>query len=285
MKLRKKTDSSCSQNYSSNFFSRRKKVFFSSNMPYIQRQIDEKAGTTSESYNLVERAINGMTAGLTQPVLNSNEVISSSLSQMAGSTLSHLKFPEIKGHQVPDSQKISCNFGTLPDNETSSIVYLPTAGPWNKNVKQSAFRNLVTNLPVSVKRQHQNSVNNCSGDNETNLSFTTNDATSLVNKIKAHEEGHRNDVEEVYKDLLHPWDKRLGEVIAANTKKEGDDGQKCLAELWKEVGDNPGELATKLATKWLEKGAEFHRRETGQPTLSNARANSSCSHSFISIDM
>ena len=244
-----------------------------SDVPVIQRVASFVAGTVSATTNLAAHVIAGRRdMGFTPPTLNGTAALSAAAAQGA------IKAPGLGGMSNTDGTE-STWVSTVPTNEASFTMQLPSAGPWSTVTPKATVAALFTNLGLTAQA-------GCSSAGNSTFSFNgkPTDAAFAAN-VRTHENLHAADHKAGFNAVIVPWDTKLEAAKTANTKFKGATVAAAEAALYAAMGGTPNQIATDQFNKWIALNNTTHAGATlatgATATASNAAANATCTTSSL----
>jgi hypothetical protein len=246
-----------------------------SNVPVVQRATNFAAGTVSATTNLAAHLIAGQrTAGLTPPTLNSTTILSAAAAQGA------LKPPVLGGQSNADGTE-STWVATVPTNEASFAMQLPTGGPWSTTTTKANVAALFTSLGLAAQA-------GCStpGNSTFSVNGKPTDADFAAN-VRTHENLHAADHKTGFNAVIVPWDTKLEAAKTAKTRFNGPTVTAVEAALFTAMGGTPNQIATAQHNKWIALNNATHTGTTtatgGAAAPSNSAANPTCTTSSLDL--
>ncbi|MCX6047082.1 MAG: DUF4157 domain-containing protein [Chloroflexi bacterium] len=245
----------------------------SSNAPVMQRVANFVAGTVNATTNLAAHVIAGnRDMGFTPPTLNGTTILSDATAQGA------LKAPGLGGRSNPDGTE-STWVSTVPTNEASFTMRLPSAGPWSTVTPKANVVALFASLGLTAQAS-------CGTAGNSTFSFNgkPTDADFAAN-VRTHEDIHAADHKIAFNTVIGAWDTKLEAAKTANRVFSGATVADAEAALFRAMGGTPNQIATAQFAEWVRLNNITHRGRTlatgGTATPSNSAANATCTTSSI----
>lgn len=243
--------------------------------PVIQRTASFVAGTVNATTNMAAHLIAGnMDAGFTPPVLNGSTVLST------GATSTALNAPTL-GNRTNANGTADVWVKSVPKNEASYTMQIPSNGPWSTNTIKANVAALFTTLGLSAQA-------GCSTAGNTTFSVNgqPSDADFAAN-IKTHEMLHAADHKKGFHDVIVKWDKKLEKAKADSTTFNAASVSAAEAALYTAMGGTPDDIGKAQFNKWIALNNVTHTGTTtatgGPATPSNSAANPTCTTSSLDL--
>jgi hypothetical protein len=250
-----------------------KPTMSTSNVPVIQRVANFVAGTVSATTNLAAHVIAGnRDMGFTPPTLNGTATMSAA--DAHGAILS----PVLGGRSKPDGTQDTW-VNTVPTNEASFTMQVPSGGPWSTVTPKANVATLFTSLGLAAQA-------GCSTAGDSTFSFNgkRTDADFAAN-VRTHEDIHAADHKIGFNNVIVPWDTKLEAAKTATTVFNAATAAAAEAALFTAMGGTPNQIATAQFNEWVRINNITHRGATlatgGTATPSNSAANATCTTSSL----
>lgn len=160
--------------------------------------------------------------------------------------------PKIDGIYEYRGKKIKSTtvwIDSVPTNEGSFEMYLPSSGPWVTTTTKDAVN-------------QQLGLESCVGGDPCLLTVHGEpDIDTLNREMQTHEERHAVDHERAFYAAFRAWDKRVTAAKNAKAPYTGPTAQAAETKLWMAVGGSPDKVATTYRKNACERGKAFHRAE------------------------
>jgi len=243
--------------------------------PIIQRVATFVAGTVSATTNLAAHLISGRRdAGFTPPTLNGTTILSAATAQGA------IHAPALGGRSNADGTADAW-VNTVPTNEGSFTMQVPSAGPWSTVTTKANVAALFTSLGLTAQA-------GCgtAGNTTFRVNGRPADADFAAN-VRTHEDLHAADHRTGFNNVIGGWDTRLEAARAAGTLFNGATAAAAEAALFTAMGGTPDQIATAQHNTWIALNNATHRGMTtatgGPATPSNSAADATCSTSSLDL--
>jgi hypothetical protein len=157
---------------------------------------------------------------------------------------------------------------SVPVQELSYIMELPTSGRWRLNVSAPNIKEKIKNQPimegVNIPIEPDEA-----GNLRLEVRGLPNNAI-FADLVEAHEDVHVGDMKTAIDTILKPWDTRLSNFRNQGTQFEGMTEETATARLYRAAGGTPREVAVRFADTLRHMGNVFHQTEAGKaPTIVN----------------
>lgn len=223
------------------------------------------AGPTHNVWNLAARiAAGNFTLGFTPPLLNGSQIMS------AADAIAAIHRPSL-GNRTSGAGA-ECWINTIPDNEASFDMTLPTTGPWSTVTSRVSVAGLLGHTTCTAP-----------GDTTFTVQGDPSSAVALAN-IQRHEQHHATDHETVFNAVAVPWHTALTRARDPRRNFTGANVSACEAALWAAMGGTPDQIATNLWNGWIGANNTFHGTPAGATgSVTGRTANADCSVSSINF--
>lgn len=247
-----------------------------SNVPVIQRAANFVTGPVSATKNIAAGHIAGdFVNGFTPPTLNGSQTLSTAAARGA------INAPTLSGRSNEDGT-VDTWVGTVPTNEASFTMLLPSAGPWSTTTTKARATILFLRMGLTVPT-------NCTTPGST--TFTINGQPSSADfeaNLRTHEDLHAADHQTGFNSVIVPWDTNLQAAQTAGTVYSGATHAAAEAALWTAMGGTPNQVATAQFNEWIRLNNATHAAGRtvatgGTATPSNSAANATCTTSSMDL--
>lgn len=243
--------------------------------PIIQRVATFVAGTVSATTNLASHLIAGRRdAGFTPPTLNGSTILSAAAAQAA------IQAPALGGRSNADGTTDAW-VNTVPTNEGSFTMQVPSGGPWSTVTTKANVAALFTSLGLAAQA-------GCStaGNSTLSVNGKPTDADFAAN-VRTHEDLHAADHKKGFNDVIGVWDTKLEAAKTAGTLFNGATAAAAEAALFTAMGGTSNQIATAQHNKWIALNNATHLGATlatgGPATPSNSAADATCATSSLDV--
>ena len=234
----------------------------------IQRAVKFTPGTLSETLNPGDLLATGhQFLGNTDYVLNGTGFTSATTTAQNRAALNAPAFDST----ARPSGGVECSLQSVPDNEASYSMQIPTNGPWTTATTTAAILALFPGLaPCSTVHagQVQFSIHGVPNDN------------ALKQHVHTHEDHHAADFKTITNNALVPWDKKLNDAKTAGKKMVAKDRSVCETLFYAQfVGSHqiPNEIVATIVNQVNSTGQAFHATPAGKSvTIQNIRPDARC---------
>jgi hypothetical protein len=235
----------------------------------IQRAVKFTAATPSETLNPADLLATGhQFLGNTDYVLNGTAFTSATT---VAQNRAALNVPAFDSTARP-SGGMECSLRSVPDNEASYAMQIPTNGPWTTATTTAAILALFPGLaPCSTVP---------AGQVQFSIHGVRNNNNALKQHVHTHEDHHAADFKTITNNVLVPWDKKLNDAKAAGKKMVAKDQGVCETLFYAQfVGSHqtPNEIVDTIVSQVNSTGQAFHATAAGKNvTIQNIRPDAQC---------
>lgn len=246
-----------------------------SNAPVIQRAANFVAGTVNATTNMAAHIIaSNFNAGFTPPTLNGTQILSTAAARGA------IRRPTLGGRSNINGT-VDTWVETVPTNEASFTMQVPSSGPWSTVTAK-------TNVAVLFALLGLTTPAGCvtAGNTTFSVNGKPTDAGFAAN-VRTHENLHAADHRTGFNSIIVPWDARLQAAQLAGTVFSGASVADAEAALFSAMGGTPDQIATAQFNEWIRLNNVTHTGTTlatgGPATPSNSAANATCTTSSLDV--
>ena len=235
--------------------------------PAIQRVATWAAATVHPTNNLADTALNGVSAGLTLPMLNG--AIGGALNPPT-LTFSPVVSPAVSPI-APPVVTFDATVATVPANTGSVDETVLGPGPWRRVATRAAIR---AQFPTLTQ---------CTGAGNSTFRARGNPSDAAMSAAnRRHEDHHGTDAQAAFNGSVVPWDARLTAARAAGTTFHGATAAAAQAALFAAMGGTTVQVNNAFIAAWNAAIPVFHATPAGgtigAPTDPTGAAD--CSWSF-----
>jgi hypothetical protein len=248
-----------------------------SNVPVIQRVANFVSGAVSATTNMALHLVaSKRDAGFTPPTLNGTTILSAEAARRA------IRAPTLVGQSNDDGTTVSTWVNTVPTNEASFTMQVPSGGPWSTVTPKASVVALFASLGLAAQV-------GCStaGNSTFSVNGKPSDADFAAN-VRTHEDLHAADHKRGFNSVIVPWDTQLEAAKTFRTVFNGATVADAEAALFAAMGGTPNQIATAQYNKWIALNNATHAVGTtlatgGSGTVSNSAANAACTTSSLDL--
>lgn len=226
-----------------------------SNGEVIQRSIS-LVSTESNTWDLaLRRANRDETSGFTPPVVNGVEYAPGLGGNWVNANLLNPTITTVQGQDDIYRARVTA----VPANAVGYNMYLPAPpGPWHA----VAGKEYILGYYGIEPRE---------GAGNVNLRVVGHpDNSTFLQKVKAHEGIHANDINRAINAILVPWDDALQQCMRDGTEFQGATQAEAENVLWEAVGGNPLQITGRLDAQWTIDNDAYHDSHEGGSNVQNA---------------
>ena len=235
----------------------------------LQRAVKFVPGTVSEELNVADLLATGHRfLGNTDYVLNGTAFTSATTAQQNRGALNT---PQFNSAAAPRGGGVECSIQSVPDNEASYAMQIPTTGPWTAATTTAAILALFPGLaPCSTVAA-----------GPVNLTVRGDPSHDAVKRhVRTHEDHHAADFKTITQNILVPWDKKLNDAKTAGKKMVAKDQGHCETIFYAQfVGQQqrPDDIVDAIVNQVNATGVAFHGTAAGKNVqIRNIQADAQC---------
>lgn len=225
-------------------------------------------GAVTEQLNVADLLATGhQFLGNTDFVLNGTAFTSATTAQANRRALNTPQFDSVPRATA----RVECSIQSVPNNEASYAMQIPTPGPWTTATTTAAILALFPGLAP------------CTNVAAGQVNFTVNgdpSADRVKRHVRTHENHHAADFKTITQNILIPWDKKLNNAKTAGKKMVAKDQAHCETIFYAQfIGSHqtPDEIVDAIVDRVNVTGRAFHGTRAGKNVqIKNIHADPQC---------
>lgn len=244
----------------------------------IQRLILFTHGSRLKQNNVAESIANMVDYGITKTTLNGAAYPGGTKENFVSAMLA----PTL-GVEKGSLGGAAVYVQSVPTQQVSYIMELPTNGPWQLRVGAANIKVKLANQPI-VEGLGIPIGSDEAGDLTLDVRGLPTDA-AFANLVETHEDVHVADIQTAIEEILKPWDARLSRFRNLGTRFEGMSQETATARLYQAAGGTPREIADRFVMRLRQMGMIFHNTDAGKAPSIVAMGRGGSGNSVLEVYM